>query len=137
MCSVNRLLLDTHILLWSLLEPERLDGDVAALLGDRQNEKWLSPITVWEILILADKGRIRLNDAPVAWVSNVLKTVPFRQAELNHEVAMQSVLIDLPHRDPADRFLVASAMVYDLTLVTADKNIIASAQGRFKILANR
>ena len=53
-----KLLLDTHILLWGLLEPERLNRRVAAELQNPQNEIWLSPISVWEIMILAEKGRI-------------------------------------------------------------------------------
>ena len=56
-----KLLLDTHILLWGLLEPERLNRRVAAELQDPQNEIWLSPINVWEIMILAEKGRIVLE----------------------------------------------------------------------------
>lgn len=134
---MNNFLLDTHILLWSLLDPDRLDDRVAEILEDKENEKWLSPITTWEIIILAAKGRITLDDNPVSWMKNVLKTVPFRQAELNHEVAMHSTVAKLPHRDPADRFIVASAVVYGLTLITADKNIINYADSSFKVLKNR
>ena len=50
-----------------------------------------------------------------------------KQAAINHEVAMQSRLIKLPHQDPADRFIAASAVVYDLVLVTADKYLIKAA----------
>lgn len=131
---MNKLLLDTHILLWSLLEPDRLHPQIVSQLEDNENEKWLSPITTWEIIILAEKGRIILDDSPVSWMKNVLEIVPFKQAVLNHEVAMQSTLIKLPQRDPADRFIVASAIVYGLTLVTSDKKIVASAGSNFKVL---
>jgi PIN domain nuclease of toxin-antitoxin system len=133
---VNRLLLDTHILLWSLLDPERLSANITAELENSDNAIWISPITTWEVIILAEKGRLKLDDEPVTWMKNVLQTLPFRQATLNHEVAMKSRSIHLPHQDPADRFIVASAMVYDLTLVTSDKILIQSAK-HVSILPNQ
>ena len=125
---MNKLLLDTHILLWSLLEPERLSDKVTRELENRANEIWISPITTWEIIILAEKGRVELNDEPVVWMQKVLSSMPFKQATLNHEVAMQSRLIGLPHQDPADRFIAASAAVYDLILVTSDNYLIKAAK---------
>ena len=125
---MTKLLLDTHILLWSLLEPERLSDKVTSELENPANEMWISPITTWEIIILAEKGRVELNDEPVAWMQSVLNYVPFKQATLNHEVAIQSRQIKLPHQDPADRFIAASAAVYDLILVTSDKNLIKAAK---------
>jgi PIN domain nuclease of toxin-antitoxin system len=132
---MNKLLLDTHILLWSLMEPERLSDNVTRELENPANEIWISPITTWEIIILAEKGRVELTDEPVAWMQNVLNSVPFKQATLNHEVAIQSRLIKLPHQDPADRFIAASAAVYDLILVTSDKNLIKAAK-IYSVLAN-
>jgi len=117
-------LLDTHILLWSLLESERLLPNVAKALQDAENQLWLSPISIWECLVLAQKGRLSLDPDPERWVRDVLDTLPFTQAPLNHEVAIVSRSVALPHQDPADRFLVATALVYDLTLVTADQHII-------------
>ncbi len=132
---MNKLLLDTHILLWSLLEPERLVDKVTGELENPSNEIWISPITTWEIIILAEKGRVELNDEPVAWMQNVLNSMPFQQATVNHEVAMQSRLIKLPHQDPADRFIAASAAVYDLILVTADNYLIKAAKS-YSVLPN-
>ena len=133
---MNKLLLDTHILLWSLLEPERLSDKVTRELENPANEIWISPVTTWEIIILAEKGRVELNDEPVAWMQNVINSVPFKQATLNHEVAMQSRLIKLPHQDPADRFIAASAAVYDLILVTSDKYLIKAAKS-YSVFPNR
>jgi PIN domain nuclease of toxin-antitoxin system len=124
---MNKYLLDTHILLWSLIAPSYLSEDVAKELDDPAHELWLSPITTWEIIILSEKGRIELDAPPVSWMKNVLSTLPFQEAPLNHEVAMQSSDVRLPHQDPADRFIAASAIVYGLTLVTADKNLINGA----------
>ena len=124
---MNKYLLDTHILLWSLIDPSYLSNDVAKELDNPDHELWLSPITTWEIIILSEKGRIRLDAPPVRWMKNVLSTLPFQEATLNHEVAMQSRDVRLPHQDPADRFIAASAIVYGLTLVTANRNLIDGA----------
>jgi PIN domain nuclease of toxin-antitoxin system len=121
-----KLLLDTHVWLWSLLDPKQLPPRAAIELELASNELWLSPISIWETLVLADRGRIVLEPDPVRWVRAQLASVPFRQAAINHEVAIQSRLVDLPHQDPADRFLAASARVYDLTLVTADDRLLHS-----------
>jgi PIN domain nuclease of toxin-antitoxin system len=119
-----RLLLDTHIWLWSLLEPERLTASVRAALGEPDNEIWLSPITLWETLILARKGRLEIDLPAAEWIDLALATAPVHEAQLTFRVALESQRIELPHRDPADRFLAASASVYDLTLVTADERLL-------------
>ena len=119
-----RLLLDTHIWLWSLLEPVRLAADVREALLEPDNELWLSPITIWEVLILVDKGRLSLDRPAEDWVANALETTSVREAPLNFQVALESQRVALPHRDPADRFLAATARVFDLTLVTADERLL-------------
>ncbi|HYV61828.1 MAG TPA: type II toxin-antitoxin system VapC family toxin [Bryobacteraceae bacterium] len=118
-----KLLLDTHIFVWSNLNPSRLSPRAAKVIGDSRNELWISPVTPWEIVYLHRKGRLKLQDGPVSWFSAALSRMPCREATLTHEVALASDLITLPHRDPADAFLAATAKVYDLTLVTADDNL--------------
>jgi PIN domain nuclease of toxin-antitoxin system len=129
-----KLLLDTHIFLWSLLDPSKLGNQVAAELENPSNELWLSPITTWELIILVEKGRVILASDPTSWIRKVLIEIPFKEAHLNHEVAILSRLIDLPHQDPVDRFLAATAKVYDLTLVTADERLVGSDE--FQVLPN-
>jgi PIN domain nuclease of toxin-antitoxin system len=115
-----RLLLDTHIWLWSLLEPGKLAKRVAGALQDGRNEIWLSPISVWEFLVLVEKGRVILQVDAASWLDEALARAPLKEAALTHEIARQSRLVTLPHQDPADRFLAATAKVLGLTLVTAD-----------------
>jgi PIN domain nuclease of toxin-antitoxin system len=130
-----RALLDTHIWLWSLLDPDRLGPAVRQELEDESNELWLSPISVWETVLLADKGRLRLEPSPEAWVDARLRAAPMREAVLNRSVALASRRVELAHEDPADRFLAATAAVYDLTLVTADTRLIDCPS--IDVLANR
>lgn len=129
-----KLLLDTHIFLWSLLDPDRLARRVATELENPSNELWISPISLWEVLILAERGRVILDPDPTRWLRNVLGAVAFHAAPLNQEVAIESRLVDLPHQDPVDRFLAATALVYELTLVTADNRLLRSQ--RVSTLAN-
>jgi PIN domain nuclease of toxin-antitoxin system len=119
-----RLLLDTHIWLWSLGEPGKLSRRVKGALTRASNELWISPISVWELLILAERGRVKLDDEPRRWVADALARTPAQEAVLTFEVAVRSREVILAHPDPADRFLVATALVYDLTLVTADDALI-------------
>ncbi len=130
-----KLLLDTHIWLWSLLEPNRLSKKVAQALEDQTNELWLSPFSTWEALILNEKGRIQLRPDPGEWLDQVFKKLPFLEAPFNYQVAIQSRQLDLPHQDPVDRFLGATAVVYHLTLVTADEAL--SQSKRIPVLLNK
>ena len=118
-----RLLLDTHIWLWSLLDPSRLGPRTTTLVEDVENEKWLSPISVWETLMLAERGRVVLSPSADEWIRTQLARLPFREAPLNTEVALESRRLRLAHDDPADHFLAATARVYDLALVTADTRL--------------
>lgn len=128
-----KLLLDTHIWLWSLSEPARVGKRVMHELKNPQNELWLSPISTWEALTLNAKGRIQLPSDLADWVKRA--TAPFREAPLTHEIALLARLLSLPHNDPADRFLAATAQLLRLTLVTADGNLLGL--GDISTLANR
>lgn len=130
-----RLLLDTHIWVWSLVAPEKLNSSVGAELVNAANEIWLSPVSVWETMLLIERGRIAVEEQPAAWLERMLRATPAREAPLTHEVAIKSRLVQLKHPDPADRFLAATAQVHDLTLVTADKRLLGIPG--VKTLANR
>lgn len=123
-----KLLLDTHIWLWSALDRERLSDRLMAALENPSNELWLSPVSLWEVLTLCQKKRLNLHPSPLAWIANTLDAVPMREATFTYQVAQETARVQLPHRDPADRFLVATARVFDLTLVTVDERLLRSQQ---------
>jgi PIN domain nuclease of toxin-antitoxin system len=128
-------LLDTHIWVWALIEPGRLSSDVRAVLADPDHELWLSSISVWEVLVLARKGRLRLIGDPQRWVDTALSRAPVREAPLTHEIARESERLVLDYWDPADRFIAATSRVIDATLITADLRLIGISD--IKVLANR
>jgi PIN domain nuclease of toxin-antitoxin system len=131
------LLLDTHVWIWSHTDPERLTKRVRAALTDRVNGLWLSPISIWEFLLLAERGRVQLRRGLTApdWVEGALSRAPMHEAMLSREVALRSRAVRLEHEDPADRFIAATAQVHDLTLVTADERLLRGKG--FRTLANR
>jgi|HubBroStandDraft_5_1064220.scaffolds.fasta_scaffold21311_4 PIN domain nuclease of toxin-antitoxin system len=97
-----RLLLDTHIWLWSLQDAKRLGRRVRYELTNSDNELWLSLISTREALTQHAKGRIRLHGDLGEWMASA--TAPFREAPLTHEIALFARELKLPHQDPADRF---------------------------------
>ena len=123
-----RLLLDTHIWLWYLQGSDRLSVELQGKIEDPRVQIWLSPISIWETLMLAEKGRINLDKPPQQWISDALKVLEVKEATLNNDIAILSRTIQLPHQDPADRFIAATALYYDLVLATVDGNLRASEQ---------
>jgi PIN domain nuclease of toxin-antitoxin system len=128
-----KLLLDTHIWIWSLTEPKQLSRRVLQELKDRNNEIWLSPVSTWEVLLLHAKGRIQLHGNAREWVTKA--TAYMREAPLTHEIVAAAQDLPLSHQDPADRFLAATAAVLGLTLVTADQRLLGL--GTIATMANR
>jgi PIN domain nuclease of toxin-antitoxin system len=117
-----RLLLDTHLLLWAAAEPERLPGEVAALIEDEENVLLFSAASLWEVAIKAGLGR-----ADFAADAGVLRRglADNGYEELAVAGAHAAAVATLPalHRDPFDRMLVAQALVEGVTLVTADARL--------------
>lgn len=129
-----RLLLDTHIWLWVLREPHKLTSFVHQALFDPANDLFLSPISVWEVSVLLEKRKIQLQEDFGVWFTRTVDDLDLLEVELNWKIVHEMRFILPNHRDPADRFLVATAMVYDLVLVTADSKLVGLPM--LKVLAN-
>lgn len=130
-----KLLLDTHIWIWSRVDPARLKRRVARALGNPSNELWLSPLSVWELTVLADQGRVSIGMGVEEWVRIAMEKTPMREASLTTGVVLTARNTTLLHHDPVDTLLAATARFYDLTLVTADQHLL-QGQG-YALLANR
>jgi PIN domain nuclease of toxin-antitoxin system len=114
-----RLLLDTHLLLWALAEPERLDAATRAVLEDAGNEVLFSAASLWEIAIKSALGRPDFICDPQQVLRAALDT---GFVELPVQAAAAVLVAGLPphHRDPFDRLLVAQAISEPVRLYTAD-----------------
>jgi PIN domain nuclease of toxin-antitoxin system len=122
-----RLLLDTHIWIWNYTAPEKLTFEVARELANADNERYLSPVSLWELAVLLEKRRVNLRQNFGEWFKQSVEDLELVEAPLDWAVAQELRFTLLGHRDPADRFLVATAKVYDLTLVTADERLLSVA----------
>jgi len=129
------LLLDTHIWLWGYLEPHKLTSEVARELANPENSRFLSPVNIWETVVLLEKRQFELHQDFGQWFRKSREELHLMEAPITWEVAHELRFTMLGHRDPADRLLVATAKVYDLTLVTADERLM-QVRG-LKVLANR
>lgn len=123
-----KLLLDTHIWIWSVLEPQRLSRRVTAELDNSENELWLSPVSIWEAMLVHRKGRLKVPEGFSTWLTRALTITSFHEAPFTFDVAEALSSINLPHADPADLFLAGSAKVFGLTLVTSDRNLLRARE---------
>jgi PIN domain nuclease of toxin-antitoxin system len=130
-----KLLLDTTVWVWSLLEPERLTKRVHAALESADAELWLSPLSVWQLLALIEAGHVVVDADPETWIGEALRAVPVREASLSHEVARRGHRLHVRGVNVSSRLLAATAQVYDLTLVTADRRLANTKE--LRVLANR
>ena len=130
-----KLLLDTHIWIWSLTANRKLGQRVSREIAAARNELWLSPVSIWEALLLAERGRLRFQDEPSRVLEAALDEGGYRDAPLTRDVAFESRRLSLTTEDPADRFLAATAKVYGLTLVTADERLLTLRE--IDVLSNR
>ena len=119
-----RLLLDTHVLLWALGEPQKLNGDARGLLEEPTNEILFSAASLWEIAIKASRGRIDCRVAP-AEILAAARASGFVELPVLSVAALK--VADLPdhHRDPFDRLLVAQAIAEPAVLLTSDAQLAA------------
>jgi len=122
--SGRRFLLDTHAWVWLLDDPTQLPPAVRRQLQKPNTEFYLSPISIWEAAVLARRNRIKVRPSFAEWLAVALAKPEIREAPFTFAVASEASRITLPQPDPGDVFLAATALVYDLTLVTADRHLI-------------
>jgi len=122
-----RALLDTHILLWWHGDSDRLSRRQREAIASANAESPLevSDISLWEVAMLHDLGRIRLAIPLREWLEKAVARPLVRRHGISPAVAAElASLPDSFHRDPADRILVATARVIGATLLTRDRRII-------------
>lgn len=114
-----RLLLDTHVLLWALIDRKRISESVLARLRDPANLVMFSTASIWEISIKAALGRADFR-VPPSRIFREAVEADFQELTVRSSAALR--VADLPHhhRDPFDRLLIAQALDEPATLLTAD-----------------
>jgi PIN domain nuclease of toxin-antitoxin system len=117
-----RLLLDTHVLLWTLGAPERLGNTLSAAIKSPDNDVMFSAVSIWEIAI---KSALRRNDFQVAPDEILAAAIEsgFTELPVRSAAAVQVAKLPVHHRDPFDRLLIAQAITEPATLYTADSQL--------------
>jgi PIN domain nuclease of toxin-antitoxin system len=115
-----RLLLDTHVLLWAVLEPQKLSAEQRNALENSDNELLVSAASAWEIATKWRLGKLNQAAAVVSNYPQVLHRLAAIEIPISGAVARQAGLLEVEHRDPFDRLLAAQAMADDLLLASSD-----------------
>jgi PIN domain nuclease of toxin-antitoxin system len=95
-------------------------------IEDQRSELWLSSVSVWEVIRLAEKRRLGSVRDPFSWIEDASAKLFVRDAPLTRAIALEAGRFRMSHNDPSDYLIVATARVLQLTLVTADQSIIQS-----------
>ena len=117
-----RVLLDTHVLLWALAQPHRLDAETRATIESGTTEVLFSAASIWEIAIKAGLGRADFAVKP-AEIARTAVDIGFVELVIRSDAAALVAEMPVYHRDPFDRVLVAQAIVEPATLYTADDRL--------------
>ncbi len=120
-----KVLLDTHVFLWLIIEDERLGRRARRVFLNPKNQMYLSAASLWEIGIKVSLGKLSLRDGWLTLIGNEMKrnTIQWLNIEMPH--CEQLSRLPFHHRDPFDRMLVAQATLEDLKLVTKDHALAA------------
>ncbi len=119
-------LLDTHVWIWTQESPDAIGAKARARLETTAEDVCVSTVSTLEIARLVAGGLLELKGSLERWVRSAVDSLEARSIDVDHRVAIEAY--KLPgkfHKDPADRMLVATARLGDLTLVTADERILS------------
>jgi PIN domain nuclease of toxin-antitoxin system len=117
-----KILLDTHILLWAVFEPEKLSQELKAIIADYHNYVYVSLASLWEIAIKKNIGRL---DIPDDFFETIFNNSGFEPLPVQMAHIQLFLKLPLHHRDPFDRILIAQAISRKLMLVTNDQQIMS------------
>jgi PIN domain nuclease of toxin-antitoxin system len=116
----RHLILDTCALVWLVAGHDRLSEEARADIEAAQLV-YICPISAWEISLKAEKGTLELPLPPLEWFNRALDVHHLALTDLSVEVLMHANTLPWHHRDPADRFIIATAQMENLTVVTRDE----------------
>ena len=116
-----KILLDTHIFLWALNEPNRLGEKTKSLLKNRDNRLYFSAASSWEISIKAGLGKLPLPEPPDKYISSRMASLKIVPLDVKHYHTFTVHKLPFYHKDPFDRLLIATAIAENINLMSADK----------------
>lgn len=123
-----RLLLDTHVFLWWVLDDSQLRPSTVELLGNPDNDILMSSVCGWEISIKASLGRLDLPSPPVDFVPQQLHKNDFGTLPITLYHALEVYSLPPHHQDPFDRMLIAQSRTENIPIISSD-----STFGRYDV----
>jgi PIN domain nuclease of toxin-antitoxin system len=121
------IILDTHVLVWFISSPDNLSLKAKNAIEKEieKNQLLVSSISVWEIYMLVKKKRLKFTVPVSKWMEKVESLSFINFIPVDNQIAAKSVILPKPfHQDPADRIIVATAIIEEATLITGDKRIL-------------
>ena len=117
-------LLDTHTLLWTLFEDEKLSAKAREAISNAENEIYVSVLSYWEISLKYALGKLELEGITPDELPEKAKEIDIETMELSEEDAITFYRLPrLKHKDPFDRLIIWQAIRGDLPLISKDKNM--------------
>ncbi|MBN2000482.1 type II toxin-antitoxin system VapC family toxin [candidate division KSB1 bacterium] len=113
-------ILDTHVLLWLVAAQYELTEKVKKILCDNSGNLYISSISAFEIAIKHNKNKIQLPMPPDEWFQTALALHGIDELHINSEILIKSASLPFLHNDPADRIIIATAMVHNAKIISKD-----------------
>lgn len=118
-----KFLIDTHVFIWFMMEPEKLSKKVLKQLMDEDNEIFISSMSFWEIAIKCQSGKLSLGRIHPLHLPHIAEDYDFDilNPQLYDYVSISQIPLKENHHDPFDRMLIQQAIRNDLILISKDE----------------
>ncbi len=120
-----RILLDTHVFLWYISGDKRLPPTMLQHIRQPNNEVYLSVVSLWEVIIKYQLGKMPLSQAPDTYLPLQRQRHQIRSLDVNEASVKQLIKLPALHNDPFDRLLICQAIEHNLAIATVDSHILA------------
>ncbi len=118
-----KLLLDTHIFLWYITGDSNLSSTVLGLIRDPANDVYLSSISIWEIIVKYQLGKLPLPTSPEIFIPMQRQRHHIKSLSLDEGSVANLISLPSLHKDPFDRMLICQAIQHKLSFISTDKLI--------------
>jgi len=120
-----RILLDTHVFLWYISGDKHLPPTMLQHIRQPGNEVYLSVVSLWEVIIKYQLGKLPLPQSPEAYLPRQRQRHQIRSLDVNEASVRQLIKLPGLHSDPFDRLLICQAIEHNMAIATVDSHILA------------
>lgn len=113
-------LLDTHLLIWAAVAPDRLPAEAANIIESLSNDLYFSAASIWEVAIKTGSGALQLDPSVLR---RALLEADYQELAITGSHTARVITLENHHKDPFDRILIAQAMDEGMELLTHDSTV--------------